>query len=327
MRRREFIAFTSAAATWPLVARAQKSTIPVIGLLHEGPPFQGPGRASFDAGLKEYGLIDGQTVRIVYRWAEANYDRLPAFAAELVALKPDLIIATGTPSAVALKAATTNIPTVFLSVGDPVGIGLVQSLSRPGGNMTGLAVYVPGESGEFVAKFVEIMRETIPSTSKIAVLINPGNQIHRSIVANDLPRIAQKLGVALPVVQATTVEELDLALASAVSQHADSMIVLADSFLNQPQVAALATERHLPALALYRLFARNGGLMSYGPDFADLFWRGGYYVDKILKGAKPADLPIQQPTKFELVINLKTAKALGIIVPPAMLARADEVIE
>lgn len=148
--------------------------------------------------------------------------------------------------------------------------------------MTGLAVYVPGESGEFVAKFVEIMREIIPSVSKIAVLINPGNQIHRLIVANDLPRIAQKVGVALPVVQATTVEELDLALASAVSQHADSMIVLADSFLNQPQVAALATERHLPALALYRLFARNGGLMSYGPDFADLARRGGFYVDKML---------------------------------------------
>jgi putative tryptophan/tyrosine transport system substrate-binding protein len=250
---------------------------------------------------------------------------LPAFAAELVALSPDVLIAPNTQTAVALKSETASIPIVFVSAGDPVGLGLVQSLSRPGGNITGLASTIPGFSG----KTIEILREMVPTASKIAVLANPGNPIHRLLVAEELPPAAQKLGAALPIVEATTAEELDIAFASAATQHADTIIVLGDplTFRYATQVAALAAKHRLPAIYLGRQFATNGGLISYGPDFADLFLRAGGYVDKILKGTKPSDLPVEQPTKFELVINLKTAKALGLTVPPTLLARADEVIE
>ena len=208
---------------------------------------------------------------------------------------------------------------------DPVGLGLVQSLSRPGGNITGLATYVPGE---FVAKRIEILRELVPSASKIAILVNPGNPMHRLVLAEEVPRTARNLGVALPIVEATTAEELDIAFASAAAQHADAVIVFGDTLtiFQAPRVIALAAEHHLPAIYLFRQFA-NGGLIVYGPDIADLFRRAAGYVDKILKGAKPADLPVQQPTKFELVINMKTAKALGLTVPASLLVRADEVIE
>jgi putative ABC transport system substrate-binding protein len=324
MKRREFITLIGGAvATWPLAASAQKPTMPVIGFLSDGglATFL---QAAFHAGLKEFGLVEGQNVTIEYRLAEAHYDRLPALAAELVALNPDLLIATGTPAAVALKSATTSIPIVFLSAADPVGIGLVQSLSRLGGNMTGLTVYVPGD---FIAKVIETLREIVPAASKIAILVNPGNQVHRLIVAEELPRTAQNLRVALPVVEARAAEEIDLAFASAVAQQADAMVVFSDGLLNRPRVAALAAEHRLPAISLFRLFTTNGGLISYGPDLPDLFRRGGFYIDKILKGTKPADLPVQQPTKFELVINIKTAKSLGLAVPASLLVRADEVIE
>jgi putative ABC transport system substrate-binding protein len=325
MKRREFISLIGgAAAIWPLAASAQQPRMPIIGFLLEGGSLGGGVATSFNAGLKEFGLVEGQNVRIEYRWAEAHYERLPALAAELVALNPDLLIATGSPSAVALKSATTSIPIVFLSAGDPVGIGLVQNLSRPGGNITGLATYVPGD---YLAKMIETLREIVPAASKIAILVNPGNQVHMLIVAQDVPHTAQNLRVALPIVEANTAEEIDMAFASAVAQHADAMLVLADSMLNRPRVAALAAEHRMPALSLFRLFTTNGGLISYGPDVTDLFRRGGFYIDKILKGTKPADLPIQQPTKFELVINLKTAKELGLTVPPSLLVRADEVIE
>jgi putative ABC transport system substrate-binding protein len=206
-----------------------------------------------------------------------------------------------------------------------VGLGLVQSLARPGGNITGLATFVPGD---FTSKGVEILRELVPGASKIALLVNPGNPIHRLIVAEEIPRTARNLGVALPVVEATTAEELDMAFASAAAQHADAIMVFADPLTNfqAPRVVALAAEYHLPASYLFRQFA-NGGLVVYGPHLADLFHRAGGYVDKILKGTKPSDLPVEQPTKFELVINMKTAKALGLTVPPSLLVRADEVIE
>jgi putative ABC transport system substrate-binding protein len=206
-----------------------------------------------------------------------------------------------------------------------VALGLVQSLSRPAGNMTGLATYAPGD---FLAKRIEIFRELIPGASKIALLVNQGNPIHRLTLAEEVPRTARNLGVALPVVEATTAEELDIAVASAAGQRADAMIVFGDALtvFEAPRVIALAAEHRLPAIYLFRQFA-NGGLMIYGPDFADLWRRAGSYVDKILKGTKPADLPIEQPTKFELVINMKTAKALGLTVPPSLLVRADEVIE
>jgi putative ABC transport system substrate-binding protein len=324
MKRREFMGLIGGAvATWPLAASAQKPTMPVIGFLSEG-GFATPQQAAFHAGLKEFGFVEGQNVTIEHRRAEGHYDRLPALAAELVALNPDLLIAAGTPAAVALKSATASIPIVFVSVGDPVGIGLVQSLARPGGNITGLAVYVPGD---FVAKEIETLREIVPAASKIAILVNPGNQVHRLIVADELPRTAQNLRVALPIVEASTAEEFDMAFASAVAQHADAMVVFADGLLNRPRVAALAAEHRLPAISLFRLFTTNGGLIAYGPDLTDLYRRAGGYIDKILKGTKPADLPVQQPTKFELTINMKTAKALGLAVPPSLLVRADEVIE
>jgi putative tryptophan/tyrosine transport system substrate-binding protein len=252
---------------------------------------------------------------------------MPTLAAELVALTPDLIVAVGPQAAVAMKSATATIPIVFVVVFDPAGLGLVQSLSRPGGNITGLATYVPGD---WVAKRIEILRELVPGASKIAILVNPGNPMHRLQFADAeyLPRTARKLGVALPTIEATTAEELDVAFASAAAQHADAIVDLGDvlTFVEAPRVIALAAKYHLPANYLFRHYA-NGGLSVYGPDIADLFRRAAGYVDKILKGTKPADLPVEQPTKFELVINMKTAKALGLTVPPSLLVRADEVIE
>jgi putative ABC transport system substrate-binding protein len=252
-------------------------------------------------------------------------DRLPALAADLIALRPDVLIAPGPQAAVALKSATATIPIVFVAVSDPVGLGLVQSLSHPGGNITGFTTNVPGS---YVAKQIEILRELIPGGSKIAFLVNPGNPMHRLLLAEEIPRIARNVGVAPLMVEATTAEELDIAFASAVAHGADAIDVLGDSLIvfQAPRVIALAEKHHLPAIHLYKQFA-NGGLIVYGPDLADLFRRAGGYVDKILKGAKPADLPVEQPSKFELVINMKTAKALGLTVPPSLLSRADEVIE
>ena len=322
MRRREFIAATAALLVSPRRSRAQGTRRRLGFLASSERPLTDS--ALLD-GLRNHGWIDGQNLIIEYRYAQSQ-DRLPALAAELVALSPDLLIASGPQTAVALKSATATIPIVFVAVADPVGLGLVQSLSRPGGNITGLATFVPGGSS---AKTIEILREMVPTASKIAVLANPGNPIHRLIIAEELPQTAQKLGVALPIVEATTAEELDIAFASAATQHADAIIVFGDTltFRNATQVTALAAKHRLPAKYLSRYFVTNGGLISYGPDFADLYFRAGGYVDKILKGAKPSDLPVEQPTKFELVINMKTAKALGLTVPPSLLARADEVIE
>jgi len=322
MRRRKFIAATAALLVSPWRSWAQ-GTLRRLGFLTIGersPPLL----AAFFDGLRNHGWIDGQNLIIEYRFAPSQ-DHLPALVAELVALSPDVLIASGPQPALALKSATATIPIVFVPVGDPVGIGLVQSLSRPGGNITGLATLVPG----LPRKYIEILRETVPTASKIAVLANPGNQMHRLAIAQDLPEAAQKLGVALPIVEATTVEDLDIAVASAAAQHADAMVVFSDPLTidHATQVAALAVKHRLPTINIFRQFVIKGGLMSYGPDLADLFFRAGGYVDKILKGAKPSDLPVEQPTKFHLAINMKTAKALGLTVPPILLARADEVIE
>jgi putative ABC transport system substrate-binding protein len=227
--------------------------------------------------------------------------------------------------ALALKSATATIPIIFVAVFDPVATGLVQSLSRPGGNITGLATYAPGD---WLAKRIEILRELVPGTSRVALLVNPGNPSHRLVLANELSRTARSMGVALPIVEATTADELDVAFASAAAQQADAMIVFSDNLTGQeaPRVAALAANHHLPAIYLLSGLARDE-LIVYGPDIADLLRRAGGYVDKILKGTKPADLPVEQPTKFGLVINMKTAKALGLTVPPSLLVRADEIIE
>ena len=322
MRRRKFIAATAALIVSSRRSWAQETRrrLGFLAIGERSPTLL----AAFLDGLRNHGWIDGRNLIIEYRYAQSQ-DGLPAFAAELVALSPDLLIATGPQQALALKSATTTIPIVFVPVGDPVGIGLVQSLSRPGGNITGLATLVPG----FTRKEIEILWEMVPTALKIAVLANPGNPMHRLAIAQDLPEMAQKLGVALPIVEATTVEELDIAFASAAAQHADAMIVFGDPLTMDyaTQVTALAVKHRLPTINIFRQFVTKGGLMSYGPDLADLFFRAGGYVNKILKGAKPSDLPVEQPTKFHLAINMKTAKALGLTVPPILLARADEVIE
>ena len=323
MKRREFIAGTAALLVSPRRSWA-RGTPRRIGFLGKwaDEPARDSVHAAWLSGLREKAWIEGKNLLVEYRYAP---DRLPALAAELTALSPDLVVAAGPQAAVALKSATATIPIVFVAVADPVALGLVQSLARPGGNITGFATLVPGD---WNAKGVEILRELVPAASKIALLVNPGNPIHRLILAEEIPRAARKLGVALPIVEATTAEELDTAFASAAAQRADAIIVFADPLTNfqAPRVVALAAEHHLPAIYLFRQFA-NGGLIVHGPDLADLFHRAGGYVDKILKGTKPSDLPVQQPTKFELVINMKTAKALGLTVPPSLLVRADEVIE
>src|SRR6201988_3220163 len=283
------------------------------------------GREAWLSGLRERRWIEGKNLFVEYRLAETP-DRIPALAAELVALTPDLVVALGPSPALALKSATATISIIFVVVADPVGIGLVQSLSHPGGNITGFATLVPGQ---FISKQLDTLREIVPAASKIGVLANPGNPIHRLTIAEELPQAARKLGVALPLVEATTAEELDIAFASAATQHADAIVVLGDplTYRHATQVAALAAKHRLAAIYLGRQNVTDGGLISYGPDFADLFFRAGGYVDKILKGTKPSDLPVELPTKFELLINMKTAKALGLKVPPSLLARADEVIE
>jgi putative ABC transport system substrate-binding protein len=322
MKRREFIAAGVALLVSPRRSLAQgtRRRVGFLAMDMVEPTIQ----KTWLEGLRNHGWIDGRNLIIEYRYAPSQ-DRLPAFATELVALSPDLLIAPNTQAAVALKSATASIPIVFVAAADPVGLGLVQSLSRPGGNLTGLASVNPG----FTGKIIEILREMVPTASKIAVLANPGNPIHRLVVAEELPQIARNLGVAIPVVEATTVEELDIAFAAAAAQHPDAISVFGDAltFNNAPRVTTLAAKHRLPAIYFGRLLATNGGLMSYSPDIPDLFFRAGGYVDKILKGTKPSDLPVEQPTKYELVINLKTAKALGLTVPPSLLVRADEVIE
>jgi ABC-type uncharacterized transport system substrate-binding protein len=321
MKRREFIAATTAllVSARRSLAQGTRRRVGFLAMEVVEPTVQ---KAWID-GLRNHGWIDGRNLIIEYRYAPSQ-DRLPAFAAELVALSPDVLIAPNSQAAVALKSATASIPIVFVAA-HPERLGLVQSMSHPGGNITGLAAVVPG----FVGKMIEILREMVPTASKIAVVANQDNPAQRRIIAEELPETAQKLGVALPIVEATTAEELDIAFASAAAQHADAIIVFGDAltFNNAPRVTALAAKHRLPAIYVARLFAHNGGLISYGPDFADVFIRAGGYVDKILKGAKPSDLPVELPTKFDLVINRKTANALGLTVPPTLLALANEVIE
>jgi ABC-type uncharacterized transport system substrate-binding protein len=327
MKRRELIAGAAALLVLPWYSRAQGKRHR-IGFLAVG---DGSGQAlnKFELALidelRAHGWTEGKNLVLDERYSQPP-DRLPASVADLIALSPDVLIAAAPQAAVALKSATATIPIVFVAVADPVQLGLVQSLSRPGGNVTGFSNMVPDD---FFAKRLEILRELVPGASKIAVLINPDNPMQRMYFAEQIPRVAQTIGVALPVVQATTAEELDAAFASAAAQHADAIIDAGDAltFVQAPRVIALAAKYRLPANYLSRNAAIGGGLVVYGPDLADLFRHAGDYVDKILKGAKPSDLPVERPTKFELLINMKTAKALGLTVPASLLVRADEVIE
>ena len=320
MDRRDFIAGTAALFVSSRHVQAQ-SKPRRIGFLGG---FEYP--ATLRSGINEKGWIEDKNLILDQRYFEGHNECLPALAAELVAFNPDLLICSTPQAAIALKSATITIPIVFVGVANPVALGLVQSLSHPGGNITGFATFVPGD---FVAKQIEIFRELVPAASKIAILANPGNAMHELSLAEEVPGVARSLGIALPAVEATTGEQLDIAFASAAAQRADAILVFGDTLIlrQSSRVVALAAKHHLPAMGLFRQFAEGGGLISYGPDLPDLFHRAGDYVDKILKGTKPADLPVEQPTKFELIINMKTAKALGLTVPPSILVRATEVIE
>jgi len=326
MRRRDFIVFLSgAAAPWPLIAHAQQAAMPVIGFLNSGSPEGFEERiAAVLKGLNETGYIEGRNIEIDYQWARAKYDRLPILAAHLLDRHVALIVTTGFPAALAAKSATSVIPIVFLTGGDPVELGLVASLSRPGGNITGVTEIL----GVLGPKRLELLRELVPTATTIAILINPNSPITNTHLALE-QAAARSLGQQVIVANAGTKNDLDAAFRMIVQQAANALIVNDDPFFisSREQLVALATRHALPTIYFQRSFAAFGGLISYGPNLVESSGQAGIYVGRILKGEKPADLPVQQPTKFELVINLKTAKALGLTVSPALLAQADEVIE
>jgi len=325
MRRRDFIILLAGAMDgWPSALRAQQKAMPVIGhLSSESPGPDAPFVAAFHQGLIETGYVEGQNVAIEYRWAEGRYDRLPGLAADLVGRKVDVIQPGGTPSALAAKSATSTIPVVFI-VGDAVAAGLVPSLARPGGNLTGVSLL----TFELMAKRLELLSELVPQASVIALLVNANSAMAERIM-RDVQEAARAKGVQLHILKAGTEDEIDAAFATLVQLHAGALLVGTDPFFNsrREQLAALASRHAVPAIYEWREFAEAGGLISYGPSLPAANRQVGIYVGRILNGAKPADLPVQQPTTFELVVNLNTAKALGLTVPPSILARADEVIE
>jgi putative tryptophan/tyrosine transport system substrate-binding protein len=325
MKRRTFIAGIGAAAAWPVAARAQQPAMPVIGFLNstsvEG---YAPWVSAFRQGLKEVGFVEGENVTIEYRWAEGRYDRLAALAAELVQRKVAVIAATSTPAAVAAKAVAATVPIVFTTGGDPVKLGLVASLARPGGNVTGVSNML----NEIASKRLGLLREFVPANTVIASLVNPGFQDTELQLA-DVEAAARKLGLQLIVLRASSEREIDAAFAAMAQRGAGAVLVAADPFLTsrRDQIVALAARGSLPVMYPSREYADAGGLMSYGTDFIDSYRQCGVYVGRILKGVKPADLPVQRSTKFEFIINLRTAKVLGLSVPNLMQLLADGVIE
>jgi putative ABC transport system substrate-binding protein len=326
MDRRRFVGSVAGALlALPFAARAQQKAMPVIGVLSTASssgltPFM----AAFRQGLSEAGYVEGQNLAIEYRWAEGHYDRLPALAADLVGRKVDLIMASSPPSALAAKGATSTIPIVFRGGSDPVGDGLVASLARPGGNLTGVFLV----AGELTAKRLELLSELVPRARVIALLVNPNNSTAERII-RDVQEAARAKGLQLHVLKASSESEIDTAFASLVQRHAGALVVGADPFLSgrREQLVALASRHAVPSIYAWREFAASGGLISYGASLTAAHRLMGAYTGKILKGAKPADLPVQQLTIFELVVNLKTAKALGLTIPQSVLARADEVIQ
>jgi putative ABC transport system substrate-binding protein len=329
MQRRDFITLLGgAAAAWPIAARAQQPAMPVIGFLSGASPGAYPATAypaAFRQGLKESGFVEGQNVAVEYHWAEEQYDRLPALASGLVRRQVAVIVAAGTPALLAAKAATTTIPIIFSTVVDPVEAGFVASLNRPGGNLTGWSIL----NIELGPKQLELLHELVPTARSIALLVNAANPVLAEPTTKNLQAAARTLGLQLHVLNASTDQEIDAAFANLVQLHAGGLVIGPDNFFNSrsEQLAALALRHKIPAIYQYREFVAAGGVMSYGGNLTDAYRLIGAYSGRVLKGEKPADLPVQQPTKFELVINLKTAKALGLDVPTATLLRATEVIE
>jgi putative ABC transport system substrate-binding protein len=328
LRRRDFITLLGgAAAAWPRVTRAQQAAIPVIGYVGgQSPDLWASRLRAFRQGLSETGYIEGRNVAIEYRWAEGHYDRLPAFAADLVRRQVTVIVApASTPAVVAAKAATATIPIVFLTAADPVEAGLVASLNRPGGNLTGVTAL----SVELGPKQLELLHEVVPTAKLIALLVNPTSPILAETQSRDLSVPARSLGLQIYVLHATTERDFESVFATLLQLRAGGLLIGGEALFTtgSKQLAALALRHAMPAIYQFREFAAAGGLMSYGTSLTDAHRLVGVYTGHILKGEKPAELPVQQSTKFELVINLKTAKTFGLAVPPTLLARADEVIE
>jgi putative tryptophan/tyrosine transport system substrate-binding protein len=327
MKRREFISLLGGTAvTWPLAAHAQQPAMPVIGFLDTRSPDGMTDRLrAFREGLKDSGYVERENVAIEYRWAENQLDRLPELAAELVRRQVAVIATPTTYPALAAKAATTTIPIVFLATQDPVRLGLVASLARPGGNLTGINLF----SGELTAKRLEFLREMVPGAARIAVLVDPANVLTTETTLRDVQSAAGSMGLQIQVLNASTIREINAAFATLVRERPDAVFVGLDVFLNsrRAQLVNLASRHAVPATFANRDFTEIGGLMSYGANIADAFRQVGVYAGRILKGAKPADLPVVQSNKFELVINAQTATMLGLTVPEKLLVAADEVIE
>jgi putative ABC transport system substrate-binding protein len=326
MRRREFITLLGGAAVWPLAARAQQPTIPVIGFVSSRAPAESAGvTAAFRQGLSEAGFVEGQNLAIAFRWAEGRYDRLPALATELANLRVAVLFAAGgTASALAAKEATSTIPIVFSAVGDPVRLGLVPNLNRPGGNITGMSFL----TSELVAKSTQLLKEAVPAATVIAFLVNRAGP-NAEIYVKEAPAAARALGIQIPVLNASTEQDLDEVFGSLRKSNVGGLVVPGDPFFDtqRERIASLATQHTVPMIFNLREYVVAGGLMSYGASLPDSYRRAGTYVGRVLQGEKPADLPVMRPSKFDLVINLKTAKALGITLSNSFLLLADEVIE
>jgi putative tryptophan/tyrosine transport system substrate-binding protein len=327
LRRREFISLLGAAGAWPLAAHAQQPTMPVVGFLESRSSDAMASRlAAFRQGLKEVGFAEGENVRIVYRWAENRVDRLPEMAAELVRQQAAVIVTSGGPAAaLAAKAATTTIPVVFLVGEDPTRLGLVSSLARPTGNLTGINLF----ANELEAKRLELLHQVVPRAARIAVLVNSVDVRNTENTLREVGAAARTMGLQIQVLKASTVREIEEAFAAIGQERPDALFVGASAYLNtrRVQLVQLAAFHRLPATYSFREAAEAGGLMSYGPSIVDAYRQWATYAGRILKGTKPADLPVMQAAKFELVINLPTARLLGLTLPPTLLAIADEVIE
>ena len=326
MNRREFIAGLGGAAAWPLAARAQQAAMPVVGFLHSESREVNASRVrAFQQGLRETGYVEGRNIAVEYRWGDGQFDRLPSLAADLVRRPVNAIVAGGQTTVLAAKAATGTIPIIFQTGANPVETGLVVSLNRPGGNLTGITSL----NLELGPKRLELLRELRPTATTFALLVNPTNQSQTEIISREIRAAAEKLGLQLRILSAGSEQEFEPAFATAVQLRAGGLVIAPDAYLTSHSalLAALAERYAVPTIYPFHENAAAGGLMSYGGDLTDQFHQIGIYTGRILKGEKPADLPVQQSTKIELIINLKTAKALGLTIPETLLATADEVIQ